>query len=105
MAIYGCARVGTHVMVIKMIDPWLMDKLTVIQIDDWALLFKNEELVDQNHDISVWDLERHAQSNPFFLEVISAYETELDKKISADGDCSMSMKLSEAMSLMKKTNQ
>jgi hypothetical protein len=77
-------------------------KLTIIELDDWALLYEDEQLVDQNHEISVWDLKRHAGICPFFLEVISGYGTELDYKISQEGDFSYTMKLSnDVMPLLK----
>jgi hypothetical protein len=78
-------------------------KLTVIEMDDWAFLFENDKLVHQDHSISPWELTHYAKGQPFFLEVIAAYETEFEAKIMEDGCCDQTMHLSyDVMPLLKK---
>lgn len=76
--------------------------LTVIELEDWSLLFSDETLVHQDHSTHVDNLVTAAKGEPVILARINAHGSSLDKKVSEAGDVSMGLTLSEAAPLAKR---
>ncbi|MBZ9888153.1 hypothetical protein LB559_09395 [Mesorhizobium sp. BR1-1-3] len=73
--------------------------LTVIDLNDWALLFDDERLVDQSHSFSVGNLVQRARCEPVYLQRICADGSKLDEQLQEDGEASLDMTLTEARAM------
>ena len=62
-----------------------MKAFTVIELDEWALLFDGRKLVVEDHSIELDQLEHQAKGECFTLEVISGYDTDLDDHVTENG--------------------
>jgi hypothetical protein len=79
--------------------------LTVIDVEDWSLLFDDQRLIDQGHSTPLNQLAHIASGTPVILHYVSACDTILDKMISTAGDASMKMTLAEALALCVKVKR
>lgn len=75
--------------------------LTVVTVEDWAILFRDEDCIDQGHSIDLWQIEKAANGEPIKIVTVSAYDSPFDKEISEAGDFDARKKLSEIMPLTK----
>lgn len=75
--------------------PWV-SHFTIVNVDEWSLLFIGDRLVQQSHATVISDLVRHSDNKPFTLEVIDASGTDLDAQLTAVGEAPMNMGLGQA---------
>ncbi|RWB08734.1 MAG: hypothetical protein EOQ39_19025 [Mesorhizobium sp.] len=75
--------------------------ITVIDIEDWSLVFREEKLVAQGHDTIVSELARLTHGEPFRLAYIYATGSELDKEITEAGQVADTMLASRAINLAR----
>lgn len=80
-----------------------MRALTVVDIEEWSVLFDGEDVVNQGHSTEIEDLVRASKGEPFTLQRISAYDSPFDKMVSEAGDVSMATKLADILPLTKRT--
>lgn len=76
--------------------------LTVVDIEEWSILFDGDEMVDQGHSTELDTIIRASRGEPFTLARISAYDSPFDKQVSQDGDVRHGTKLSEILPLTKR---
>lgn len=80
--------------------PWV-SAFTVIEMDDWALLFIGERLAAQGHSIRLRDLKDLAGNTPFTLSLVEAHGTKLEKSLTENGQWDEQMPLHKAVVLTK----
>lgn len=78
-------------------------KLTVIEVDNWAALYRDNVMVYENHDVPLDVLEAHAHGEPFILEVVSGYDTGFDEAVDRCGRVPKGTTLDDALFLVSKT--
>lgn len=76
--------------------------LTVVDIEEWSILFDGNEMVDQGHSTELDTIIRAARGEPFTLERIAGYDSAFDKQVSQDGDVKNGTKLSEILPLIRR---
>lgn len=62
-----------------------MKTFTVMRFTEWEALFRDEQLIDQDHKIELDTIVRWARYEPMILKIVSAKSTRLDKHLSDTG--------------------
>lgn len=75
---------------------------TIIEVDEWALLFVDGDLISQGHRIRLPDLVEVSAKKPFTLEVFAADGTALEEYLLEYGSANPDMTLSKARTLAEK---
>ena len=77
-------------------------KLTVIDIEDWSVLFADEKIINQGHSTTIEDLVRAAGGCAVTLARVAAHGSPFDKMVTDGGDVDMKLRLSAVLPLTKK---
>jgi hypothetical protein len=69
-----------------------IDHLTVVCFNEWQALYCNGELIYENGSITLYDLERSGEGDPFTFGIMSLDDTEADSYVTMTGSCPEEMK-------------
>jgi hypothetical protein len=76
-----------------------MRHLTVIDVEDWSVLFDGEKIHHQGHQTTLDDLILAANGQPVTLERVCGYDSKFEAMLQKAGDCDTRMSLAQARSL------
>lgn len=76
--------------------------LTVIDIEQWSILFDGEDLIDQGHSIPFDRIVTASKGDAVKLARVSAHGSPFEKRACEAGDVDDSLKLSTILPLTKR---
>lgn len=76
--------------------------LTVVEMNEWSLLFDGETLAYQGHNVALFHIEQAARGEAIKIKIVDAYGTPFDRQTRRDGDVRDNMTLSEVMPMTKR---
>lgn len=82
-----------------------MRTLTLIDIEEWSILFDDEDLIDQGHSIPFDRIVIASNGEAVKLAHISAYGSPFEKRACESGDVDDSLKLSTILPLTKRSRR